>query len=195
MVAATPVSLEVEAPRSGVVVEDFLTLYNDPGEDFGWCVGCGTTLLSAGTHKMWTAADMVWDAVFSGNAEEFLSHVYLRDGINVDDYIGMPIGRIVCEDWRLYPNKMKGLAWDRCRTARVIGALTMIARKADIPFILQPAAIKPAAVAAGAEELYYRPLHENRHQNDAIQHYVFYTSTELLDLRLPVFADTEDDST
>jgi hypothetical protein len=48
--------------------------------------------------------------------------------------------------------------------------------------VLQPAAIKKQAQAAGAEELYWRPLRENRHQNDAVQHFVFYTQTELMGL-------------
>ena len=76
------------------------------------------------------------------------------------------------------------MAWDQCRTARLIGALSFMARLHDIPFILQPASIKDAAKAAGAEELYYKPVTENRHQNDAIQHFVFYTNSVLMDLNL-----------
>jgi hypothetical protein len=193
--AAAEVQAAVAPQGTGLVGEDFLTFYADPGEDFGWAIGCGTKLVSAGTTKMWTTADMLWDALENDDASEFLAPAFLRDDVELADYATMSIKRIVCEDWRLYPNKMKSLAWDRCRTARVIGSLTQAGRRFDIPLILQPAAIKPAAVAAGAEELYYRPLHENRHQNDAIQHYVFYTSTELLGLKLPVFADNTEDST
>jgi hypothetical protein len=174
------------------VTEDFLTLYCDPGEDFGWCVGCGTKLLAAGTTKMWTMADDVWEAL-TGDPSVLLNEETVRNGIKVDDYIDLPIQRIVCEDFRIYPWKAKELAWDRVRTARVIGALTFMARVQDIPFILQPAAIKKAAQAAGAEELYYRPLHENRHQNDAIQHFVFFTNVELLGLNLPVPAENEEE--
>lgn len=176
------------------MTEDFLTLYCDPGEDFGWCLGCGTTLVAAGTHKMWTAADIVWEALADTgpSSSELLSDAYVRDGIDVADYAHMRIERIVCEDFRLYPWAVKQLSWDRVRTARVIGALTFMARVKDIPFILQPAAIKKAAVAAGAEELFYRPLHENRHQNDAIMHFCFFVSSELLGLPLNVDAASED---
>lgn len=183
------------------ITEDFRTLYCDPGEDFGWCLGRGTTLLAAGTEKMWTFADEVWDSVFDHSisylcqpdvgglirpeaAEAEASHPPAQNRV----------GRIVCENFRIYPWAARQLAWNEVRTARVIGALTMICRRADpaIQFITQPAAIKAAAQAAGAEELYYHPLHENRHQNDAIQHYVYFTCTELLGLKLPVPAQNED---
>jgi hypothetical protein len=175
------------------IVEDFLTFYADPGEDFGWALGCGTTLLSAGTDKMWSVADDLDHVLVEGNsAETFLHDLVIRKGIDPKPHLQMKIGRVVSEDFRIYPWAAKQLAWDRVRTARVIGAMQYMTRKRSVPFILQPAAIKPAAVAAGAEELYYRPLRENRHQNDAIQHFVFYTSTELLGLYLPVPDQTED---
>lgn len=168
------------------MTEDFLTLYCDPGEDFGWCVGCGTVLIAAGTTKMWSMADDAWCALEDGpSGTHLFNDANIRGGVVISDYEHMQINRVVCEDFRIYPWAAKQLAWDRVRTARVIGALTFMCRLRDIPFILQPASIKPAAVAAGAEELYYRPLHENRHQNDAIQHFVFYTNAELLGLPLP----------
>jgi hypothetical protein len=173
------------------VTEDFLTLYSDPGEDYGWALGCGTTLLAAGTIKMWSMADCIWADLETGDSE-LRDPVYWRDGVNPEDYADMRIGRAVAENFRIYPWAAKSLAWDEVRTARVIGALTFMCRVKDIPFITQPAAIKKAAQAAGAEELYYRPLHENRHQNDAIQHFVFYTSTELMGLHLPVPSANED---
>lgn len=174
------------------MTEDFLTLYCDPGEDFGWCIGCGTTLLAAGTIKMWEMADLVWIDLNEGDSE-LRDEVYWRDEHDPSGYRDMVIERIVCEDFRIYPWAARQLSWDRVRTARVIGALTFMARVKGLPFILQPAAIKKAAQAAGAEELYYRPLYENRHQNDAIQHFVFYTNTELLGLNLPVPTESEDD--
>jgi hypothetical protein len=175
------------------VTEDFLTFYADPGEDFGWAVGCGTTLVSRGITKMWTTADILWEALNDGpSSTELLSDVYLRDDVNFEDYGSMEIKRIVCENFRIYPWAAKDLAWDEVRTARVIGAMTFMARLKNIPFITQPAAIKAAAVAAGAEELFDRPLHENRHSNDAIMHYTFYTATELLGLAMPVPAANED---
>jgi hypothetical protein len=99
---------------------------------------------------------------------------------------GYKIIRIVCEDWRLYPWVMytpdgrasHALDFDQCRTARLIGAITHVARLAGIPVHLQGADIKETAVAAGAEQLYYKPLHENRHQNDAIQHGVYWLVIE-----------------
>lgn len=168
--------------------EPFRTLYCDPGEDFGWCIGRDTKLLAAGTEKMWHMADAVWE-VLDGDPSDpsaFLNLAeWVRDGVDPAENAG-PIGRIVCEDFRIYPWKSRDLAWDRVRTARVIGALTFMARVKGIPFVLQGANIKDAAQAAGAEELYYRPLRENRHQNDAIQHFVFYTNVELLEIPLPI---------
>lgn len=176
------------------MTEDFLTFYADPGEDFGWALGCGTTLVSRGITKMWDTADELWLALNDGvEASCLMDEDFLRDEIKWSSYGGKAIQRIVCEDFRIYPWKAKELAWDRVRTARVIGALTFMARLKGIPFILQPAAIKEGAVAAGAEELYDRPLYENRHSNDAIQHFTFYTATEMLGLNIPVPAVSEDD--
>lgn len=167
-------------------VETFRTLYCDPGEDAGWCIARGFTLLGAGTHKMWSHADDIW-AVLEDPYDPNIpmnDATYARKGITQEQMLG-PIGRIVCEDWRLYPEKAADLAWDQCRTARLIGAITFMARMHQIPLVLQPASIKEAAKAAGAEELYYKPVTENRHQNDAIQHFVFYTNSVLMDLNLP----------
>lgn len=176
------------------VREDFLTFYADPGEDFGWALGCGTTLVSRGIIKMWETADEVWIALNEQPiCSTLLDEDFVRDEIDRDDYKQMGIGRIVCEDFRIYPWEAKNLAWDRVRTARVIGALTFMARLHNIPLILQPAAIKKAAVAAGAEELFDKPLYENRHSNDAIMHFTFFTATELLGLNMPVPAVSEDD--
>ena len=157
--------------------EDFLTFYADPGEDFGWCLGHGPVLLSAGTEKMWTVVDAVLAAVKNPSDDSYIrSPEQARSGVDLAK-LGLPIGRIVCEDWRLYPNKLKHLKWDRCRTARAIGGLELIVRMFGLDYVLQPASIKEAAQSAGAEEFYYRPLRENRHQNDAIQHFVFFTHT------------------
>lgn len=171
-----------------VITEDFLTLYSDPGEDYGWAIGCGTTLVARGIIKMWDMALIVDQAIEDGHPTktELFDEAYLRDDINVEDYADMQIERFVCEDFRIYPWAAQELAWDRVRTARVIGALTLIGLKNNVPLILQPAAIKKAAKAAGAEELFDRPLYENRHSNDAIMHFTFYTATELLGLKMPV---------
>lgn len=174
--------------------ESFRTIYCDPGEDFGWCIGKDTKLLSRGTTKMWSMADDVWDLLNNPNNPDnnLNSAALCRDEVDPAENSG-PVGRIVCEDFRIYPWAAKDLAWDRVRTARVIGALTFMCRTVGIPFILQPAAIKKGAVAAGAEELYDRPLRENRHSNDAIQHHVFYVNTELLGLHIPVEAKNSEE--
>lgn len=172
--------------------EQFRTLYCDPGEDFGWCLGKDLKLLAGGTEKMWTQVDDIWDLINNpDNPDNAMNmEVNRRDEVAAEDNTG-PIGRVVCENFRLYPWKLHDLKWDEVRTARAIGAITFMCRLFDIPLVLQPAAIKEAARAAGAEELYWRPLHENRHQNDALQHYVFFTNTELMGLNLPVPNDKE----
>jgi hypothetical protein len=166
--------------------ESFRTLYCDPGEDFGWALGKGLQLLAGGTEKMWTMYDEVYAALVDPSGGGMLSEGAipdLRQGVDPAANSG-PIGRIVLEDWALYPWELLNMKWDKCRTARVIGGLTGLTRQFCIELIEQPAAIKEAAQAAGAEQLYYRPLKENRHANDAIQHFVYFTQTEMLGNRL-----------
>lgn len=76
----------------------------------------------------------------------------------------------------LYPWAMEAgaLNYDKCRTARAIGALEYICRASGTPYTLQGASIKDTAQAAGVEDLYLQPRHENRHANDAMQHFVFF---------------------
>ncbi len=178
--------------------EKFLTFYADPGEDFGWALGRDMKLLAGGTGKMWDVAQDLWHAINnpSDPSNALRSEATIREGVTKDEVLGS-IGRIVSEDWRIYPKEaMSGaLNWDRCRTARVIGGMQFMSITASIPMILQPAAIKPAAVAAGAEEMYYRPLKENRHQNDAIQHFVFFTNTALLGMSLPIIGEHDENAT
>ncbi len=150
-----------------------LTLCVDPGETTGWAIFKGPLLVAAGQTPMWEFADEVYDYFDGGNVLFAKKSVYIREGM--EDHLNDKITNIVCEDWRLYPDKLKSLAWDQCRTARLIGALTLVTRVFRLGWYLQPAAIKNAAVTAGAEELFYRPLHENRHQNDAIMHGVYFS--------------------
>lgn len=154
---------------------DTLTLYVDPGEDTGWCIARGPVLVSAGTTKMWSFADDVAEAL-SAKAGPLHDPEYPDVREDMEEHLSLPITTIVCEDWRLYPDKLKALAWDQCRTARLIGALTLLTRMYGLGWHLQPASIKPEAQRAGCEEFYYHPLHENRHQNDAIQHFVYFTT-------------------
>jgi hypothetical protein len=144
----------------------FLTV--DPGEHTGWSTWSNDELLEAGTLEL----------------DEFIPSVAValgqptggrHDDDTVESLQGLDL--LVIEDWALYPWKLQSLAWDKCRTARAIGALEHLAPAAGLPYILQPASIKDAAVAGGAEDLFYRPLHENRHQNDAIMHGVYFAIT------------------
>lgn len=140
----------------------------DPGESTGWSVVQDSVIRAAGTTEL----------------EEFVQAFAAGMGI-LPDWSGAtpdPVlvgairgcGHVVIEDWALYPWDLEHLAWDKCRTARGIGALEFILGAVGIPYTLQPAKIKDTAVAAGAEDLYYRPLHENRHQNDSLQHQVYW---------------------
>ena len=178
--------------------EKFRTLYCDPGEDFGWAIGRDMKLIARGTTKMWDMAMDVHQVLIDGRDSDpsipLNSPNTCRDGVDPDENTG-PVGRIVCESFRLYPWVLRtgALDFDEVRTAQVIGALRHMARVAGIPIVFQPAAIKPAALAAGAEELYDHPLHENRHQNDAIQHFTFFTNVELLGLNLPVPAENQEE--
>jgi hypothetical protein len=81
---------------------------------------------------------------------------------------------LVVEDWALYPWELENLAWDKCRTARGIGALEYIAWTSGRDITLQPASIKEAAERGGAEEFFMSPREENRHANDAIRHGVYF---------------------
>lgn len=144
----------------------FLTV--DPGEHTGWSTWTDGDLVTAGTLELDEFVPSVAAALgvpYGGPIEE--EAVAAITGVEL----------LVIEDWALYPWKLQSLAWDKCRTARAIGALEFIAKAAGKPYILQPASIKDAAVAGGAEDLFYRPLHENRHQNDAIMHGVYANLT------------------
>lgn len=128
----------------------------DPGEDTGYSVWDGEHFIDGGTEKLWTFADLVW------YGQEDKQSLFYK------------IEVIVCEDFRIYPWAAKDLAWDQVRTARLIGALTFMARVKGWEFVLQPAKIKERAEALGAEEFFRSPLHENRHFNDSCRHSWYY---------------------
>lgn len=143
----------------------------DPGESFGYCGGEDNSLQFAGTVDLW----------------EFVHALGTVLGLTPDHATPQPVDptlrerltgvqQVVIEDWALYPWAMANgaLDFDKCRTARAIGALEFICRTAGVPYALQGASIKDTAQAAGVEELYLYPRHENRHANDAMQHYVFF---------------------
>lgn len=166
----------------------------DPGEDTGLSVWEDDRLIMGDTLKMDVVGMMFYYLLIvprvAGAAARDLIADFLADYPEVQDFWAeidkRPIERVVCEDWRLYPHIMytpdgrasHALDWDQCRTARLIGKIELCCAAASMPLNLQPAKIKETAVAAGAEQLYYKPLHENRHQNDAIQHGVFWLVIE-----------------
>lgn len=152
----------------------------DPGEDTGFSVWDGQELIEADTEKMWEFGDAVFRAVF----QPYTGEVFPEEDL-ANKFVG--IKRIVVEDWRIYPWEAKrgAMNWDQCRTARLIGALTIIARQAGLEFKLQPAKIKERAEAAGAEALFSSPLHENRHANDSIRHGIYYLAIERGAVEIP----------
>lgn len=136
----------------------------DPGETTGWAVWKDDTLLDAGQAPLWQfldALDLTSGSEDSTKEAELIPDLY-------HTFRGWEA--VVCEDWALYPWELKSLGWDKCRTARGIGAIELLCRRMGKPLVLQPAAIKETAVLAGAEELFQTPRHENRHANDAIMH-------------------------
>lgn len=137
----------------------------DPGEDTGWAIWEDGKLVESGTHKLWDVIDA-------------LSSTLLSVELSDPEVTFGPLDRLVMEDWALYPWKLKSLGWDKCRTARGIGAVELMARISNTELVLQPASIKKTAVAAGAEELFMTPLHENRHANDAIMHGIFFLARQ-----------------
>lgn len=141
----------------------------DPGESTGFSVWEDGELEYAGTHEL---DEFVLAVAWHFGAWPESAPPYTGDQEILDRLKG--VGTLVCEDWALYPWELPNLGWDKCRTARGIGGLQLVCQAADVPFILQPAKIKETAVAAGAEEQFLRPLHENRHANDAIMHGVYY---------------------
>lgn len=140
----------------------------DPGEATGWSVWRDGELAEAGTSSLLDTIDALGVALL-GDWELAGAEA---DPALVEAFSG--VDQVVFEDWRLYPWKLKDLAMDECRTARGIGAVEFICRRSGTPCAAQPAKIKDQAVAAGAEELFARPLHENRHRNDAVMHGVVW---------------------
>lgn len=148
----------------------------DPGETTGWSLWKDGDLIFADQTPMWEFIDKV-DMTLRGPSSEAVArpgcgHI----GIFTPDGEPVELEAVVCEDWLLYPWVIQtgGLDFDKCRTARAIGALTLLCRQHGIKLVFQGADIKKGAQAAGAEALYLEPVHENRHANDSIQHGVFY---------------------
>lgn len=146
----------------------------DPGEDTGWAIFDDDEFIDADTSKLWEFGEAVYAALHDDPMTLELTGDWLAQ-----KFVG--IEAIVCEDFRIYPWEAKKgtLNWDQVRTARLIGALTLLAKvKLGKSIVLQPAAIKERAEAAGAEHYFMSPLHENRHANDAIRHGVYYNAIQ-----------------
>lgn len=141
----------------------------DPGEDTGLSLWEDEALIDAYTLKMRDVADLLWSWLTGEVTNASVEHSEFFAQLQ-----GHKLIRVVCEDWVIYPWKAKSLAWDECRTARLIGAITWVVNKFDVPVHFQGAKIKEEAVAAGAENYFLSPRHENRHANDAIMHGVWY---------------------
>jgi hypothetical protein len=165
----------------------------DPGETTGWSVWKGEKLLGGGQTPLWDFAHCVWDALayekdMRRHPGELLGEgerSWLGKGVTPEDNDG-DFELIVCEKFALYPWEAKNLAFDEFRTVQLIGALTFMATLFDVTMHKQPATIKEPALNAGAKELFTRPLHENRHQNDSIMHGWFYLLVECKGLNLGV---------
>lgn len=144
----------------------------DPGEDTGWSVWNGRSLVDAGTTKMWDFSDAVWNV-----AMLTLNPMFPYEPIVEELEEAMADSAlIVCEDWRLYPWVMQtgAMNFDECRTARLIGSLYAVCRLTGWDWEVQPAKIKEPAEAAGAESFFTHPLNENRHANDSCRHGWYY---------------------
>lgn len=142
----------------------------DPGESTGCAIFEDDTLIEAGTLDAWEMIDVLDDALTpDGDLFSF------EGAANAGNWEGIEL--VVMEDWVLYPWAAEAQVWDKQRTVRVIGAVELLCRQHGIPLVLQPAKIKESAEAGGAEAYFKRPLHPNRHANDAIRHGVYYRQT------------------
>ena len=146
------------------------TLFVDPGETVGWSVWEAGCKVESGQHSRIDFADALYAAW----------GLYPEDAgrpPTIDDTLVEALRcckEVVCEEYALYPWELKNLAWDKCLTPRLIGALAMACRLRDYPIHYQGAKIKDEAMRLGAGDHFVTPKHENRHQNDAIMHAVFF---------------------
>jgi hypothetical protein len=139
----------------------------DPGEMTGYTVWKHNELVVASARPL-------WEFVYALGAGLIGSEAAQHDWRLVEELAGWEA--LVVEDWVLYEWSAKELSWDKQDTVRGIGALQFIAYALGRPCTLQPAKIKEQALAAGAQELFRRPLKPNRHANDAIMHGVHYAA-------------------
>jgi hypothetical protein len=159
---------------------------SDPGETAGWSLWKGAQLLGGGQTPLWQFAHDFHSALADnvGPLAEGETDL-LRPGWDASHNTG-PIKLLVCEKFALYPWAAKELAFDEFRTVQLIGAMTFTCALFDVKLHKQPASIKERAMAGGAKELFVRPLHENRHQNDSIMHGFFYHQVEVKGVNLQI---------
>lgn len=153
----------------------------DPGEMTGWSIWKGDKLLGGGQTPMWEFAHDVYNYFESGIGPlEQGETELLHSGVTAEDNTGS-ISLMVIEKFALYPwEARKGtLDWNEFRTSQLIGALHFFGQVFNVKTHKQPATIKERARAGGAKELFVRPQHENRHQNDSIMHGYFYRQVEV----------------
>jgi hypothetical protein len=161
----------------------------DPGETTGWSIWKGEKLLGGGQTPLWQFAHDFYDAMFR-NTGPLAEHEtaclarYVRASANTGRF-----DLVVCEKFVLYPWAAKDLKWDEFRTSQLIGSLTFMCALFNVELHKQPASIKERALAGGAKELFVRPLHENRHQNDSIMHGFFYHQVEVKGHNLKIADD------
>lgn len=142
--------------------------------------------LDAGQTPAWdcidaiTAASGLTEAMEQSADFRHVSHRHIDPSL-VEIFRGWTL--LLCEDWALYPDpkqpgKLVLPAWDKCLTARYIGAYEALARLTGRRIILQGAKIKSRALELSAAETFLRPLHDNRHANDSMMHWHFYAAKE-----------------
>lgn len=134
----------------------------DPGETVGWAKFEGNQKVEGGQTD--------WGEFVRELADSFDVHA----GNHHPEYGQFSdVTEIVMEDFVIYPDDVgpgPPPPWDPVITARLIGAIQLIADLAGVPVTYQGANIKSDALRSHAAEDFARPLDENRHENDATMH-------------------------
>lgn len=151
----------------------------DPGEMTGWSIWLDGRKIEGGQTPWREFQDdlchglgvQVPIAVFRGEGE-------LPDWRALGPYGPFAgIDLIVCEDFAVYPEGVGDgppKPWDQLITARLIGGIQLAADMAQVEVVYQGADCKAPGMAALGEDDLARPLHPNRHENDASAHGAYY---------------------
>jgi hypothetical protein len=156
----------------------------DPGETVGWAIYDGTQKIDGGQTD-WGDFTKHLAASFKVVALDQYDEVPVSDAEIETRLRGdfMGVTEIVMEDFVIYPPNVgpgPPPPWDEVITARLIGAIQVLADLAGVPVHYQGAKIKSDALASAAAEDFSRPLHENRHENDATMHAVHFIARRLV---------------